>query len=186
MQKKYCILDNTNKFIGICEEHEYQSHAHKHIIIHTEPPYIDDNKVAYWENNKWKILRANKVNELEVKNKNDFLDNLRKKLEINDISNKVNEKYKDIPSFESSLMYSNKLLLGRLKEENEALSKKMIYLFENNKRITKKIKIYKQDLEKKIKELEDSREFYSELPIVPGGERSKIDLAILVPSKVPF
>ena len=110
MTKKYCILDNNNKFIGICDDHEYASHGHQHIIVHTEPPEINENLVAHWKDNKWKIIRKKKDDKIIENTHNNYLNELRKKMEISDIPNKLQDKYKEIPPFENSVTVSNKLI----------------------------------------------------------------------------
>ena len=73
--------------------------------------------------------------------------------------------------------------ISKLKKEQTLLQNKLINLYENKKRILKKLKIYKKDLDNKIIELESIKNEQTSIPLTANNEFQIIDV---VPSKVDF
>ena len=105
MIKKYCLLDKNGKYLESFSDSEISDNEKKSCIF-TSPPNINENKVAFWENDNWKIKRK--------KIKDDLYDDLLKQLNFDDIKNEVainNSHYKKIKATYSDYRYD--------KEDNE-------------------------------------------------------------------
>lgn len=183
MEKKYCVLDK-NIFVRICTEHEYHQLKNSTQIVYDFPPEIIPAKtIAVRENDTWVIKRLTHAQKLLSKEKRKFREELKEKVKLKHIKEKIEKKYEEIPPFIENNFVPNYLVTAKLKKEQTLLNNKLISLYENKKRILKKLKIYKKDLDNKIIELSQNPNNKTKVPLGANNEISIIDI---IPSKVPF
>lgn len=179
MSVQKCVLTIDGKFVKVLEEGESAFNLY---IVKTTPPKLTENQVAFWKNEKWVILRKAKFDDIEEYEKKLYAIN--NAVNMEKISTNLSEVYKTAPVIMERKQIPKRFIADKLEIERTKLTQKMINLFENNKRVTKKLKIYKKDLENKINELNADRK--GVMPDVSVDDKGNIIIDDLIPSKVPF
>lgn len=183
MEKKYCLLEG-DIFQRVCEYEEYLKLKSTNRFIHDVPPvYNDKTHIALFSEDRWHIKRISRFEKERSLKKAEYRKYLKEKLLLTKMEERLCKERDEIPPYISNKVIPNFIVLTKLKKEQSLLQKKLINLFENKKRILKKLKIYNKDLSNKIIELEKDQFSQTSVVFDANNEFQIIDV---VPSKVDF
>jgi len=182
MKKEYCLLQGYI-FDRVCTYEEYIALNKTNNFVYEYPPVVSDQHIAIYENSKWVLKRKSAFERERSEKKAEYRNALKEKFKAGLVKEQINKKYDEIPPYIPNELVPNFVINKKLKKEYSALERKLIFLYENKKRITKKLKIYKKDLQNKIKELDEKQYEKTNVELDANNQFSIIDV---VPSKVPF
>lgn len=182
MKKEYCLLER-NIFVRIVSIEEYDKLRYTENFCYDIPPIIPEGNIAIRDNDMWVVKRESHVKKLESREKKKFRDAVKEKINMRHLKEHIHKKYEELPPYIQHKFFPNYIIISKLKKEQTLLQNKLINLYENKKRILKKLKIYKKDLDNKIIELESIKNEQTSIPLTANNEFQIIDV---VPSKVDF
>jgi len=171
MIKKYCLLDKNGKYLESFSDSEISDNEKKSCIF-TSPPNINENKVAFWENDNWKIKRK--------KIKDDLYDDLLKQLNFDDIKNEVAINNKIIPQRTGNYIATNELL-NMLEIERNNYKRRLVNLCLNKQKIPKIYKDYIKELDLVISHYKKIKATYSDYRY--DKEDNEFDLGEILDNK---
>jgi len=159
MEKQYCLIDlETEVFIKtIATPTLVQDQLHLYRVVFAYPPNVSEFPLKWKEDTEEWI-----EDKTEYRNTKNEYSSPKSNLPA---AQQINVGMSNAPSlFDGSKPYTKAALLSLFQNELERINEYTLRLALTGKKATKKLKIYRESLQKKIEETKSMKQMYSDIP----------------------